>query len=50
MNGRVYGIDSAGPLVVVGGSFDTIRNGAFGTPEQNRQWLFMFNSDTGANR
>ena len=47
LNGRVYGIDSAGPLVVVGGSFDKIRNGAFGTPERTQQWLFMFNSDTG---
>lgn len=47
LNGRVYGIDSSGPLVVVGGSFDKIRNGAFNSPDQTRQWLFMFNSTTG---
>ncbi len=47
LNGRVHGIDSAGPLVVVGGSFTSLRNGAPGSPDQTRQWLFMFNSITG---
>ncbi|GAB2780896.1 hypothetical protein GCM10027020_38040 [Nocardioides salsibiostraticola] len=47
LNGRVYGIDSSGPLVVVGGSFTSIRNGAAGAPDQTQQWLFMFNSTTG---
>ena len=47
MNGRVYAIDSYGPLVAVGGSFTTIRPGASGA-DQARQWLFMYNSDTGA--
>ena len=47
MNGRVYAIDTYGPLVAVGGSFTTIRPGASGA-DQTRQWLFMYNSTTGA--
>ncbi len=47
MNGRVYAIDTAGPLVAVGGSFTTIRPGDSGA-DQSRQWLFLYDSTTGA--
>jgi hypothetical protein len=46
-NGRVYAIDTYGPLVAVGGSFTTIRPGAGGA-DSERQWLFIYNSETGA--
>lgn len=46
MNGRVYAIDTHGPLVAVGGSFTTIRAGGGGA-DIPRQWIFLFNSDTG---
>ncbi|WP_435744181.1 PA14 domain-containing protein [Nocardioides sp. SYSU DS0663] len=47
MNGRVYAIDTHGPLVAVGGSFTQVREGTPGSPDQARQWLFLYDSDTG---
>ena len=45
-NGRVYAIDTYGDLVVVGGSFTTLRPGAGGA-DIPRQWIFMYRASTG---
>jgi hypothetical protein len=47
LDGRVYGIASRGPKVLVAGTFTTIRNGAFGTRQIRQPRLFRFDSDTG---
>lgn len=47
LDGRVYGIASDGPKVLVAGTFTKIRNGAFGTPVVEQRRLFRFDSDTG---
>ncbi|CAN5344055.1 hypothetical protein BH09ACT12_BH09ACT12_27820 [soil metagenome] len=47
LNGRVYAIATSGNLVAVGGTFTSVRNGAGGSPDQARQWIFLYNSDTG---
>ena len=47
LDGRVYSIANAGPSVLVGGTFTTIRNGAFGTPRLTQPRLFRFDTTTG---
>jgi hypothetical protein len=47
LDGRIYDIDNQGPDVLVGGTFNTIRNGAAGSPNLTQAKLFKFSSDTG---
>ncbi|MAS54336.1 PA14 domain-containing protein [Nocardioides sp.] len=47
LNGRIYAIATAGDLVAVGGTFTSVRNGAGGSPDQARQWIFLYNKATG---
>lgn len=47
LNGRIYAIATSGDLVAVGGTFTSVRNGAGGSPDQARQWIFLYNSSTG---
>ncbi|MDZ5621526.1 hypothetical protein SFC88_11835 [Nocardioides sp. HM23] len=47
LDGRVYDIANAGPKVLVAGTFATIRNGEFESPEVQQPRLFRFDSDTG---
>ena len=47
MDGTILAIDSDGDNVIVGGTFSTIRNGAFGSPEITQKYLFKFNANTG---
>ena len=45
LDGRIYGIDSVGSTVIVGGTFTTISDTAVGS--MNQPSLFKFNSSTG---
>ncbi len=47
MDGRVYGITSDGPDVIVGGTFTKVRVGSSSQPVWVQPKLFRFNSDTG---
>lgn len=47
LDGRVYSIANAGPKVLVGGTFTTIRNSEFGSAQLNQPRLFRFDTTTG---
>ncbi|PWN04614.1 hypothetical protein DJ010_03020 [Nocardioides silvaticus] len=46
-DGRIYSIASAGPKVLVGGTFTTIRNNAFDAAKIQQPRLFRFDTSTG---
>jgi hypothetical protein len=45
LNGRIYGIDSRGSTIVVGGTFTEIKDSA--NASISRPYIFKFNTDTG---